>query len=229
MPRKNSIKTYVKNSYYHIYNRGVEKRIIFQDKQDYSVFLGFLKYSLSKPPKKEKIIKTFTLQGLPFKGVPRMPMNFNTKIELIAYCLMPNHFHLLIKQTEKTAITSFITSITTRYSMYFNKKYERVGSLFQGPYKAVMIKDENQLLHLSRYIHLNPSKYGKSLIQAYSSYADYLRLRDSKWVKPNIVLAFFNQQTSPEFKKINNYKDFVENYKKDSKKILGKLILENHL
>ena len=68
MPRKNSLKIYVQGGYYHIYNRGVEKRTIFQDKQDYKVFLSYLKYSLSEPPKKGEMMKTFTLQGSPFKG-----------------------------------------------------------------------------------------------------------------------------------------------------------------
>ena len=100
MPRKNSLKTYIKDGYYHIYNRGVEKRIIFEDEQDYKVFLSYLKYSLLPPPKPEDIKTIFTLQGLPFKGIPRMPKNFQGKMELLAYCLMPNHFHLLVKQVE---------------------------------------------------------------------------------------------------------------------------------
>jgi len=227
MPRKNSLKIYVKDGFYHIYNRGVEKRIIFEDEQDYKVFLAYLRYSLSYPPKKDKITKIFTLQGLPFKGVPRMPMNFKDKIDLISYCLMPNHFHLLIRQKEKTTVTSFMTSIITRYSMYFNKKYNRVGSLFQGPYKAVLITNENQLLHLTRYIHLNPLEYTDNLIEAYSSYAAYLGIRKTKWIKPDIVLSYFNRQTAPEFIKTNSYKIFVEKYREESKNVLGELVLED--
>lgn len=227
MPRKHSLKVYVKDGYYHIYNRGVEKRKIFQDKQDYQVFLSYLKYSLSKPPKPEDIRVNFTLQGLPFKGIPRLPKNFYKEIDLLAYCLMPNHFHLLIKQSDKNSIKSFTTSLLTRYSMYFNKKYNRVGSLFQGPYKAVLIQDENYLLHLSRYIHLNPKEYTNNLVNAYSSYADYLGFKNTKWVNPKVILTFFNSAVIPEIKKINSYRDFVESYKKDSVELLGKLTLEN--
>ncbi|OGM26095.1 hypothetical protein A3D01_05020 [Candidatus Woesebacteria bacterium RIFCSPHIGHO2_02_FULL_39_13] len=227
MPRKNSLKTYIKGGYYHIYNRGVEKRIIYQDEQDYKVFLSYLKYSLLPLPKPEEIKTIFILKGLPFKGIPRMPKNFNGKIELITYCLMPNHFHLLLKQIENRTLESFMTSIITRYSMYFNKKYDRVGSLFQGPYKAVLITEDNYLLHLSRYIHLNPSEYKDRLASEYSSYADYLGLRKTRWIKPDVVLNFFNKPVAQEFIKINNYKDFVEKYKKDPAEILGNLTLEN--
>lgn len=120
-------------------------------------------------------------------------------------------------------------SVATRYSSYFNKKYDRVGPLFQGRYKAVLITEDNYLLHLSRYIHLNPLEYTKDLIKAYSSYADYLDLRKTPWVKPNIILKFFNSSIIPEIKKINSYKDFVENYKKDSSEVLENLTLEYYV
>lgn len=113
--------------------------------------------------------------------------------------------------------------------MYFNKKYNRVGNLFQGPYKAILIKDDAQLLHLSRYIHLNPSEHSKDIINTYSSYADYLKTRNTSWVKTDFILKFFNGSINPLFHKTNNYKDFVENYKQDSAKIIGKLALEDNL
>jgi putative transposase len=226
MPRKNSIKIYVENGYYHIYNRGVEKRTIFEDTQDYKVFLSYLKYSLSPPPDKEKSLRNFTLQGLPFKGVPRLPKNFHKEIELIAFCLMPNHFHLLIKQLKKKSMQSFMTSIITRYSMYFNKRYDRVGRLFQGPYKAVLVKNEAYLLHLTRYIHSNPNDNYPNLEKAYSSYSDYLGISKTKWVNPRIVLSYFDEARSSLFKRVNTYKQFVEGYKIDSADILGKLTLE---
>jgi putative transposase len=227
MPRKYSLKIYIENGYYHIYNRGVEKRVIFQDSQDYNVFLSYLKYSLLPPPKPEDIKTIFTLQGLPFKGIPRIPKNYNDKIELLGYCLMPNHFHLLVKQLKNPTLESYMTSIITRYSMYFNKKYDRIGSLFQGPYKAILIKDDSYLLHLSRYIHLNPSEHTNNLPDAYSSYADYLGLRKTKWIKTDIILNYFNQKLAPEFNKYNSYKDFVEKNKKDPSAELGNLTLED--
>ena len=162
MPAKNSIKEFISDSYYHLYNRGVEKRLIFQDEQDYSVFISYLKTYLvpkdlelinqtfsnpnSSPKDKDKALKLLRLN------------NFSKEIDLLVYCLMPNHFHLLVHQKSENSIDRFTNSIFTRYSMYFNKKYKRVGPLFQGLYKAVRVGSEEQLLWLSRYIHLNPKE-----------------------------------------------------------------------
>lgn len=224
MPSRNTLKTYVKGGYYHIYNRGVAKQKIFLDIKDYKVFLIYLKESLTE----QKPVKVpFTLQGQSFKGIPRPVKNFLNKIEIIVYCLMPNHFHILLKQNEQDSMEKLMRSLITRYAQYFNKKYDRVGHVFQGRYKAVLVTKDEYLLHLSRYIHLNPQENVKDLINAYSSYADYLGLRNTGWVMPNTILKFFNNNnTIPEITKINTYKDFVEKYKKDSKQVLGELTLE---
>lgn len=226
MPGKNIIKTYIQESYYHIYNRGVEKRKIFLDDQDFKVFLSYLKTSLIKPPDPKDIKVNVSLQGSTFKGIPRQPKNFLNQIELVAYCLMPNHYHLLVKQNPQLGIKQFIQSIATRYSMYFNKKYGRVGALFQEVYKAILITDEPYLLHLTRYIHQNPLEYTTDIINAYSSYGDFLGLRKTSWIKPEIVLSFFSQNKFPFIKKVNSYKEFVENYDTDSQEYLGRLTLE---
>ena len=210
MPAKNAIKIYVENSYYHIYNRGVEKRTIFEDLQDYKVFLNYLKEYLSPPPNPEDFRKEVAFKGQTFKGLPRLVKNYFKEIELVAFCLMPNHFHFLIKQITKYCLRGFMQSLLTRYTAYFNKKYDRVGSLFQGRYKAVMVKDDRQLLVLSRYIHRNPLEINTNLVESFSSYADYLGLRKTAWLKPDIVLDFFNKEVDPEFKDTSSYKKFVE-------------------
>ena len=212
MPAKNSIKQYAPDSYYHLYNRGVEKRQIFMDTQDYTVFLSYLKsYLLPKDSlnlqkmladpltpwrQKDRIIKLLRLN------------NFSETLELLAYCLMSNHFHFLFKQTEADTIDKFMNSLCTRYTMYFNKKYKRVGKLFQGVYKAVLVTSDEQLLHLSRYIHRNPTSLalqGDALQgYKYSSYQEYLGLRDTKWVKPDQILSFFSKSG------YNSYKIFTE-------------------
>jgi hypothetical protein len=117
-------------------------------------------------------------------------------------------------------------ALSTRYSLYFNKKYGRVGSLFQGTYRAVLIENENYLLHLSRYIHTNPYEITKNLESAYSSYSEYLGKRETQWIKPKIVLDYFDKAKSDFIKGTNTYKNFVENYSLDSAKILGKSTLE---
>ena len=128
-------------------------------------------------------------------------------------------------------------ALINSYVHYFNKKYERVGSLFQGIYKAVLIEEENYLLHLSRYIHLNPfevePRSGLNLANklanySYSSYEEYLGKRATKWVHPEEILYFFktSQREIPEFKDILSYQSFVENYKEDSKEILGQFSID---
>src|SRR3972149_1221260 len=229
MPSRHILKIYVENGYYHVYNRGVEKRIIFENAQDYKVFLNYLKEYLTPRSNSTKKSKSFTLQGVSFRGIPRPPKNYHKKMELLAYCLMPNHFHLVIKQLDRHSLENFMRSLLTRYSMYFNKKYNRVGSLFQDTYKAVLINDESYLLHLSRYIHLNPLETMADITKAYSSYRDYLRQRRTNWVKPDLVLSFFERNTFPFLKKFNNYRNFVEKYPQESKTILGQITIEDNL
>lgn len=224
MPTRNSRKVYVENGIYHVYNRGVEKRKIFLDQQDHKVFLGYLKEYLSPPQSPTK--KTFTLQGQAFQGIPRVPKNYSREIDLLAFCLMPNHFHLLVKQKDSESIKNFVHSLLTRYTMYFNKKYDRVGPLYQDRYKAVLVSEEPYLLHLSRYIHLNPSEYTKDLEGAYSSYAQYLGKTKAGWVKPEAILSFFDQASKDFLKGTNSYRYFVEKFEKDSQEVLGNIVLE---
>jgi len=224
MASRNSIKMDIKDGFYHIYNRGVEKRTIFEDEMDYKVFLNYMKEYLSPKPDKSDSVTQVTFKDTVFKGVPRVPNNYHENIELLAYCLMPNHFHLLIKQDTKSGMKEFIHSLLLRYSMYFNKKYDRVGPLFQGRYKAVSVENEAYLLHLSRYIHLNPLEITKSLVDGYSSYPDYIGLRNTSWLNPKIVLAYFNNGWSKDFKKVNTYKAFIEKY--NGKESLEGLLLE---
>lgn len=227
MPAKNVVKIYAVDGIYHIYNRGVEKRKIFLDDQDYTVFLRILKDALSPQPNLKKNVITSNLQGATLQVWRRKAKNFFDTIELLAFVLMPNHFHLLVKQKSERAIKVFMQSIATRYSIYFNKKYKRVGSLFQNIYKAVLVNEEPYLLHLTRYIHLNPNEYTSDLIGAYSSYAYYLKQKNAEWVKPEFILSFFTSGTIPILKKMNSYQDFVESYAQNSEEFLGNLTLED--
>lgn len=235
MPAKNTLKLYVENSFYHIYNRGVEKRTIFQDEQDYLVLLHYLKIYLSSPD----LLLPYKGDSFVFVKPPRQrPLNnFHQKIFLAAYCLMPNHFHLLIKQKPSDGIDKFMHSLGTKYVQYFNKRHQRVGPLFQNTYKAILIETDEQLLHLSRYIHLNPIKDSnkevslqrslqRSLLNSYSSYADYLGKRKTKWLQPDEILSFFKTSQKTSLKDILSYQSFVEDYQQSSEEILQNLILE---
>ncbi len=217
MPPKNSQKTYVDHTYYHIYNRGVEKRKIFEDRKDYLAFLGCLKLYLTPPKPLDRRI-SHTLQGSSLSDTKtiyapsRQPKNHQNTIELVAYCLMPNHFHLLIRQINKDSMNHFMRSLTTRYSMNFNKKHERVGHLFQGIYKAVMVEQESQFLWVTKYIHRNPltlpvcnNDPAKLVEYPYSSYKNYLGQIHQTWVHPENILTYFSE-TNPR----NSYQNFVE-------------------
>ncbi len=232
MPARNSLKIFAENAYYHIYNRGVEKRDIFIDNQDYKVFLHLLKYYLSE--KNEAINHPIEIAAPNNKPIrPRPLKNLNREIDLIAYCLMPNHFHLLVKQKTKDGITKLMRAISTTYAMYFNRRYNRQGTLFQGRYKAVIIKNDSYLLHLSRYIHLNPLSLvtRTDLVTSwpYSSYQYYIGYKKADWIKPEIVLKFFERPDwSPiPTEKFSTYSDFVKAGIKNPTKDIEKLIIEN--
>lgn len=220
MPSRHTVRLYVENGVYHVYNRGVEKRIIFQDAQDYQVFLHYMKRYLMEPPTDEV--------------GPRWRLNLHKEIQLFAYCLMPNHFHFLIKQVTKSALTTFMRCFINSYTKYFNKRYERVGSLFQGKFKAAFVETEQYLLHLSRYIHLNPIHHEEvtrsDLVTLqnypYSSYADFLGKRQTKWVKPDEILSYFKSSARLYLKDISSYQSFVENYAVPPKDFLGELTIE---
>lgn len=198
MPSKNSIKHYADNSYYHIYNLGVEKRAIFSDQQDYAVFISYLRDYLT-PKDSEKLLEKLSSPLITSQEKNEILRklrinNFTDEITLLAFCLMPNHFHLLIKQKNSGSIDKFMNSLATRYTMYFNKKYERVGSLFQGVYKAVLVSTNEQLLQLSRYIHKQAmNSYHLAGQDWLYSYPEYLREKQTSWVKPEEVLNFFSK------------------------------------
>ena len=147
MPAKNAIKEYHENGYYHLYNRGVNKGLIFSDDHDYKTFLYYLKLYLCSEELQVEYLKLFPSRKL---------KNYCDRLKLLAYSLMPNHFHLLVWQKDADAINHFMRSLIVKYAMYFNKKYKRIGPLFQGVYKAVQVENEQQLIYLSKYIHRNP-------------------------------------------------------------------------
>lgn len=202
MPSKNIVKEYRSNSFYHIYNRGVAKQEIFLDDQDYRIFLNYLKVCLSPELKEDEIQDDFpSSQTLRLRR-----LNLSKYVELLAYCLMPNHFHLFVFQKSEFALRDLMRSIATGYVMYFNQKYDRVGPLFQGTYKASLIDQEDYLWHISRYIHLNPESLGVEPGEySYSSYKNYLGKRESEWVKTDRILAMHQ-----EYK--NSYAEFVMDY-----------------
>jgi putative transposase len=153
--------------------------------------------------------------------------NLCDEVELLSFALMPNHFHFILKQKTTTGMQKFMKRLLTAYSIYFNSKYKRVGPLFQGIYKAVLISNDQYLLHLSRYIHLNPLKCYPPLRTIYSSYQCYLGTNRISWLKPEDILVHFKTAQTREYQDILSYQSFVEDYLFDSKEILKDLVLED--
>ena len=187
MPYKNKIKIYQKDTYYHLYARGLDKMSLFKSQKDYKYF--------------ELLLEKYLTYGYIDKrkyGNYEVLVTINSAyehIELNCYTLMPNHFHLLCKTKTDTGITILMQRVLSVYSKYFNKKYKRRGTILEGSYRAVLIETERQLVHVSRYIHLNPLKDGlvkRTSDYAFSSYKNYL-MNDSskKWLKldPTIFSA----------------------------------------
>lgn len=232
MPSRNIIKPYLAGGYYHIYNRGVNKRTIFKDEQDYSVFLAYLKtYLLPAETDKLKAITVSPSATLKEKDLALRQLqlnNFNNRIELLAYILMTNHFHFLIHQTDERDVKVFMQSLMTRYTMYFNRRYKRVGTLFQGHYKAVLIETDELLLYITRYIHRNSTDDSSherlDLFRQPSSYPNYLGELKQDWIKPEFILQNFDRSG------FNSYQSFVESEDSDleqkSVTILHKLELD---
>lgn len=176
----------VNNEFYHIFNRGADKKIIYLQQRDYSRFIRTIfYYQFAGPKPKFSTFSKFNLNS--FK-----PISKEKHLEILCYCLMPNHFHLLVRQLNENGIKKFMQQVQNSYGKYFNTKHTHTGPLFQGRFKAVRIESDEQLLHVSRYIHLNPIVSGlvKYLESAWpSSYSEYT-------INPIIcnikeILAFF--------------------------------------
>lgn len=218
MPARNTVKLYLKDTYYHVYNRGVEGRDIFQDDKDYKVFLGFIKRYL-----------TILIQDEVQPQRIQWKQKLYDEVQLTAYCLMPNHFHLLLKQKTKEGMTKFIRALMNSYVRYFNRKYKRIGGLFQGIFKAVPIDNDAYLLHLTRYIHLNPLDVEgmdlHKLEDYYCSYGEYIGRRETPWIVHKEISVNFGSKLAG-IGRFDSYRDFVEKYHENSGQLLGNLVLE---
>ena len=151
--------------YYHIYNRGTEKRKIFLSNHDRNRFLSLLYLCNCITPIHRSNLTRDSLHEL--LNILRQ----DTLVDIGAYCLMPNHFHLLLKERTENGISTFMQKLSTAYTMYFNRLHERNGALFQGRFKAKHLDTDNYLKYIFAYIHLNLE--GKFKEHVYSSYPDY--------------------------------------------------------
>lgn len=196
MPSNRKV-VFANGEYYHVFNRGVEKRPTFLNKYEFGRAIdslsfyrfGDLPFRYSKYLNLDKDKKAALLKDLD---------DSKLQVEIIAFCLMDNHFHLLLKQLKDNGIVKFMAKFTNSYTKYFNTKHQRVGPLFQGVFKAVYVHSDEQLLHLSRYIHLNPIlgfrvKASELTDYLWSSYPEYLDKSgsSSNMINQSEILKFF--------------------------------------
>ncbi len=186
-------KKFFAGSIAHIYNRGNNKGKIFLDEQDYRAFLFRIALALGF---KQKDLKREKILSMPYSRI-RIEPDGKNKFKICAFCLMPNHFHLLIEQCGNTSISKLISKICTSYSKYLNKKYGRVGHVFQDCFKATIIEDDPQLMWTLSYIHMNPVKDG--LVKhpkgyKWSSYTDITGERNLPIVNKNLALSIFGDK-----------------------------------
>jgi len=198
----------VTNQIYHVFNRGVAHQPTFLDKRDYIRAVDSMAYYQNAKPflKYAKFLKLSTQDREKFWE--QFKNSENKLIEIISYCFMPNHFHFLVKQLADGGISKFLSNFTNSYTRYFNTKNEREGPLFTGKFKSVRIETDEQLFHISRYIHLNPyTSYVIKKIEdletyPYSSFPEYLE--ENSFVRlcsKDIVVSTFSKR--------NAYRDFV--------------------
>lgn len=161
---------FINEGIYHVFNRGVERRPVFTNNKEHQRFIDTIWFY--RFPQQLRLSSFLALSASEQEAFQRSlaTQEKNKSVTLLAYCLMPNHFHLIVKQNQEKGISAFIANITNSYTKYFNTKHRRPGSLFQGPFKAVRVETDEQLLHLSRYIHINPVVSGIIQTEMLSSY-----------------------------------------------------------
>lgn len=212
---------FVNNQIYHIYNRGVEKRVIFTNDKDRLRFAHCLFDFNDTSPSVNNYyyLNKYNEVGPDYIKKPRELL-----VELSAFCLMPNHFHLLIRQKIENGIVRFMHKLGTGYAMYFNKKHERVGSLFQGKFKAVLVNRDEHLNYLPYYIHLNPldlimPEWRKYKIKDYKKAVDFLD--QYRW---SSYLDYTDRKNFPSVTQRNFLIEFIgkpDKYRRDTEDWLG--------
>lgn len=210
---------------YHVFNRGNNRQPTFTNKREYNRFKETINfYRVLKPPM--NLSRFLRLDESKKENVHKVLKQSKRLVEIYCYCLMPNHFHFLLKQVEDQGVAKFMSNLQNSYTKYFNSSHERDGSLFLDQFKAVRIETDEQLVHVSRYIHLNPytGYVVKSLeeLESYpwSSFPDYFQNGNTS-IEKNLILDFF--------KNSQQYKKFVfdqADYQRKLKEI-EHLLLEN--
>jgi len=189
--------------YYHVYNRGTDKRKIFLDVRDIKRFFQSMK-EFNTPNTIGSIYeRQFYRPKTSEKQKERL-------VDFVCYCLNPNHFHFILEQLIDKGVERFMHKLGSGYSTYFNKKYKRSGVLFQGAYKAKHIDSDTYLLHASAYVNLNHRIKGKQSLFSQSSWDEYVMVQQENFCNKDIVLN--------QFGSVSRYREFAENALQDIRK-----------
>lgn len=206
--------------YYHLYSRGTEKRVIFTNTSDYERFIVLL--YICNSASIAVCIRDHLRQGRGLAEIFTIDRG-ESLVEIVAYCLMPNHFHLLVREKTENGVQKFILKLLTAYSMYFNKKYKRTGALFESRFKARHADTDEYLKYLFAYIHLNPIKlidpmWKENGIQDRIAAQGYLRNYEYSsyhdWHgSPRSESKILNREAAPEyFLTAKGFDDFVNEW-----------------
>lgn len=206
MPRRNE--KFVTDQIYHVFNRGVARMSIYSSSSDFKRFLDLAEYYLhADTPVSFSHFKKLALEKRDeiFYTLKR---ENKLNVEVLAFCLMDNHYHYLLKQAGENGIKIFMSNLQNGYAKYYNVKHKRTGPLLQPMFKAVRIETDEQLIHVSRYIHLNPSTDYKVTIEEladypWSSFATYISKKPNTYsfIKTDNILGFFKNNAE--------YREFV--------------------
>lgn len=205
---------------YHIYNRGVEKRDVFLEETDYHRFLNNLRnFNNHQIHSQRDYLRRKNIRGFT-PSIRGETSKESRLVELVAYCLNPNHYHLILKQLSEKGVSLFMKKIGNGYTAYFNKKYNHSGVVFQGPFKSKNIIDNSYLLWLSVYVNLNHQLHqiiNQREIKGkwkWSSYPEYIGENENNNCGKNIIIGQFGNN-SEEYRRYcrRNFKKLIENKK----------------
>ncbi|MBJ7347822.1 MAG: transposase [Thermoleophilaceae bacterium] len=196
MPARNRTKQYVDNGIYHVYNRGGNRQLIFRDQEDRIVFMSLLKRYLGNQTSENR-------DGKPFRS-------FQKDIDLLAFCLMPNHFHFVVRQRSAPTMADFMQRVMTSYAMYFNRRHKRTGPLFEGPYQGRLVDDDRYLQRVIAYVHLNPEH---PFEYPHSSHGLFVGKHRVDWAKSDAALQLFGGR--------NRYLEFITSMHAERRTLTG--------
>lgn len=216
MPSKYIIRNFTVGGTYHIFHRSISADL-FQDEDDYRTFLFYL-YTYLRPVK--QVLKLYP--ELPFR---LQINNLSKEIDAFAYVLLPNHFHLILRQHQQSSIPRLMKQLSNAYTEYYNKKYNHKGSITKGRYRAATLATQTQILELSRFIHLHPtlSSHGRLLEYPWSSLQEYLDDSIDSFINKRLIRSFFSSR--------DQYVNYVQNTRdfSDATSILEPVIIERDI